>query len=489
MNPTLTFPSSKPEEKGINSSWIVNFLNRIESQDLPLHSMILMRGDSIVAETYYAPYTKDTLHRMFSITKSFVSIAIGILESEGKLSLNDHITHYFPEKLSEKTIHPYLASLTIKDMLMMCTCHKSTTYKAPGCTDWVGSFFTTCPDHEPGTTFSYDTSSTHDLCALVQKLTGMTMLDFLRDRFLNEAGFSDEAYVVNAPGGEELGGSGLVAAPMDLLRFMYVISKGGVLNGRQVIPADYIKDATSKQVDTYVKSATWEEMQGYGYQFWRTTHNGYACYGMGGQYVIYYPDKDVILVTTADTQGRQGGTQLIYDAFYQEIYDKIGCDILNEDINPAYVGTRESSTYYSSITNRRLSFVCGTSTSSIKNKINEVRYNLDDNKNKIKWVSLNLNDFDGTFDFESHKGVFSIPFGIGFNENTVFPIYGHKAAISGAFKDENTFLIKAHIIDEAVGSVSIQLVFKDDKVTLFMKKCEETMYNEFDGFLCGKTAN
>ncbi|MCM1468142.1 MAG: beta-lactamase family protein [Alistipes sp.] len=472
----LTFHYKKPEETGIDPSWIINFLNRLENCHLPMHGFILMKDDNIVAETYYAPYTQDTPHRMFSVTKSFVSVAIGLLADEGKLSLDDPIVSHFPEKLDQKEASPYLTKMTIRDMLTMTSCHSKTTYKAPGCTDWVGSFFTTTPSHAPGTTFSYDTSATHTLCALVEKLTGMKMLDYLRAKFLDDVGFSKDAYVLEAPGTESLGGSGLVCTPMDLLRFIYVISKNGSLDGRQLLPAGYLKAATEKQVDTYGKSATWEEMQGYGYQFWITTHNGYACYGMGGQYALVYPEKNIIVVTTADTQGRQGGTQLIYDAFYQEIYDKIGTENLSSS---------QSCGLDKYLKNRSLFYVEGDNTSPVADRINGVRYEMDANPMGFVWVSLSFKKYDGTFDYETDKGVFSLPFSIQSNQVVQFPYYHYKACVSGAFRDSNTFLIKAHIVDECVGNLFIQLVFKGNDVTVMMRKFEETMFNEFDGFMCG----
>lgn len=491
---TLDFKHSAPEEMNISESFIVNFLNRLEMQDLPIHSMILLKHDHIVAETYYAPYKKETLHRMFSITKSFVSIAIGLLEDEKKLSLDDKIISYFPEKLPKKedraATFPYLEELTIRMMLKMQTCHAATTYKFVGCTDWVGSFFTTPPNHAPGTTFSYDTSSTHVLCALVEKLTGKKMLDYLRDKFLNEIGFSKEAYVLETPAGESLGGSGLMATPMDILRFMYTVVKKGNINGKQLLPASYVEEALKKQSDTYSKHATYEEMQGYGYQFWMTTHNGIACYGMGGQYALYYPQQDIMLITTADTQGRQGGTQLIYDAFYQEILDKLIANTPDTGINQAYI--KKNSAPYKDLkqylATRTLFHVEGNITSPIKEKINGIRYHMDTTKSAFRWICLNFDQHDkyeGSFDFETEKGVFSIPFGLGYNQVAQFPIYNCTSAISGAFRDENTFLIKAHLTDESVGNVFIQLVYRDNKVTVMMRKVEETMFKEFDGIFSG----
>ena len=142
--------------------------------------------------------------------------------------------------------------LTIRDMLTMRTCHDSTTYKTAGITDWVGSFFTVKPVHAPGTQFSYDTSSTHVLGALIERLSGMRLIDYLKEKFLNELGFSEDTFILPDPCGIPMGGSGICARPVDMLKIIYLISKDGVYNDKQLIPADYIKAARMKQSDRYL---------------------------------------------------------------------------------------------------------------------------------------------------------------------------------------------------------------------------------------------
>ena len=105
----------------------------------------------------------------------------------------------------------------------------------------------------------------------------MELLDYLRTKFLDELGFSKEAFILKSPDGKvSMGGSGMCATPQDILKVMYIVSQNGKLGGKQLLPSGYLKEATVKQSDPYGKSGTWEEMQGYGYQFWMTTHNGYA---------------------------------------------------------------------------------------------------------------------------------------------------------------------------------------------------------------------
>ena len=135
----------------------------------PLHSVLVWHRGKLLEEEYFSPYDPSLLHRMFSITKSFTALAVGGLIAEGKLALTDKIIRFFPEYVPDDP-HPFLAEMTIEDMLSMRTCYKSTTYKNDLTSNWVQSFFTTLPDHRPGQIFKYDTSSAHTLAALVKKI-------------------------------------------------------------------------------------------------------------------------------------------------------------------------------------------------------------------------------------------------------------------------------------------------------------------------------
>ena len=478
----MIFETASPESTGIPSYAVKNFLTRLEKQQLPLHSAIIMRHGKICAETYYAPYNKDSLHRMFSITKSFVSMAIGCLAEEGKLKLDDKIVDYFPEKQPESGTYKYTAMLTIRDMLKMKTCHTKTTYKNPGVTDWVGSFFTTKPNHVPGTVFSYDTSSTHVLGALVEKLSGMTILDYLRSKGLDELGFSKDAHILTDPQGIEMGGSGMCASSRDILLMMMLIKGDGALNGRQYFPKDYVKAAKSLQSDTYGKQGTFEEMQGYGYQIWLTRNRGYVLFGMGGQLALYVPDKDIFMITTADAQGRQGGVQLIYDAFWDEIYSAIDSDSLpeNKKAHDELIKYCESRTVMN---------ITGSSTSSLECDITDKIYICDENECAVKSIQLNIDKttHTGHLSIKNNAGIQVIDFGMCTNEYGIFPGYDLEYAASAAWRMEDYLLIKIQIIDSAVGNLYIGLSFKDSYITVMMRKTVEDLFNEYNGIFSGRT--
>lgn len=473
----FTFEKSSPESAGIPSCCISNFIKRLQAQEVPMHSILLLRHDMLIAEGYYAPYRADTLHRMFSISKSFTSIAIGLLEAEGKLKLSDPVCNYFPEYITDKT-HPWILNMTIEDMLMMRTCHASTTYKLNMQSDWVESFFTVAPSHPSGKIFHYDTSSAHTLCALAEKLSGLDMLTYLKKK-LAPLEFSDNSYMLKDPFGVSLGGSGLVAAPMDLLKFGYLIAQEGNLNGKQLIPADYIKKATANLTPTKVTAPLPSEACGYGYQFWRNEKNGSVCYGMGGQFILLLPEYDLICVTTADTQGMAGGNQLIYNALYQEILPHIKPHTLASDT----AAENELHTLLSGLSIRPLS---GAKFSPYAATVSGKEYSLQKNKYDFSKLTLEFSDdAKGILRFTLHEKNCELHFGLGFMEYGIFPLYRMKYAASAEWLSEDTFYIKIHILDAYIGSVHIELSFGKTDVTVFMKKVEESLFQEFNGHLYG----
>ncbi|MBD5494822.1 MAG: beta-lactamase family protein [Lachnospiraceae bacterium] len=481
----LTFETTTPEAAGIPGKCIINFINRMSHRKVPMHSLLLMRHDKLVFEGYYAPYTADTLHRMFSISKSFTSIAIGLLAEEGKISLNDTIVKYFPEKLPSE-VHPWIASMTIMDMLMMRSCHAATTYKLNMDLDWVESFFTTPPTLPPGRLFHYDTSAAHTLCALVEKMTGMVMLDYLKEK-LDCLGFSKQSYMLKDPFGVSLGGSGLVALPMDLLKFGYFIAHRGTVCGKQLMSPAYIDMAVSHISETCVTAPVPSEAQGYGLQFWRGDKNGYTCYGMGGQLIIFLPDYDIICVTTADTQDIGGGNQQIYDALYEEILAFIQNEALQADAESSQLlaDKAESLKIEPLITTASVEAV-----SEMVKKINGKTFCVRTLNSGFESFTVHFNassasekQGSGSLSFIYNHEPYTIKFGMGNMQTGAFPIYNQHYAASGAWLNDGTFYIKAHIIDSYVGSVHFQLSFGENDLTIFMRKKEESLFKEFNGHI------
>jgi len=306
------------EEARVPEEAILAFLDELEAERVRLHGFAMLEEGRLLAEGYWAPFTASSLHRMYSVGKSFVSLAIGLLQQEGKLALEDAICRYFPEKCPEGGPHPWLAELTIKQMLKMATCHSKTTYKQYG-GDWVESFFRVEPTNLPGAVFSYDTSSTHVLSALVERLSGRKLMDYLREKCFDRIGVSKEAYFIEDPAGVSQGGSGLNCTLRDLLAVAQLVTEGGVYQGEQLLPADYLAEATTCQIST-LHQPVYDEQFGYGYQIWRGRHHCFYFYGIGGQLAVCLPREHFVFATMGNTLENKNGIKDIFDAFFEKIY-------------------------------------------------------------------------------------------------------------------------------------------------------------------------
>ncbi len=278
-------------------------INRITEAGIELHSLLVSEKGSLEYEGYFTPEGgRDKLHRMFSCTKSYVGLGIGLLAEDGKINFGDRIADYFPEYI-HKDSDPMILEMTIENLLSMRTCYRKTTYDASSrVKNWVESFFIAEPDHKAGTVFNYDTSASHVLAALVEKITEKDLLEFLRDRFLDEIGFSKEAYIKKDPFGVSMGGAGLYAKSMDLMKTGEMFLANGKNNeGKEIYPPYRLREMTVNRVSTRPNQ---REASGYGYQIW-IIPNGYAFYGLGGQWLMIFPEAETIVVTTADNAGNK----------------------------------------------------------------------------------------------------------------------------------------------------------------------------------------
>jgi CubicO group peptidase (beta-lactamase class C family) len=495
----MQIPVVTPEEAGIPSEAVKRFLHRLEANQIPMHSVLLLHKDKLFLQSYYAPYTSDMLHRMFSISKSLTALAIALLAEDGLIhSLDDPICDYFPEYVTEHT-HPWILAMTIREMLSMRTCHASTTYKLDGQSHWVESFFTVPPTHPSGKLFHYDTSAPHTLAALVEKLSGQDMLDYLRVKCLDTIGFSQEAYMIKDPFGVSMGGSGLVATSMDMLRLGLLLLHHGKDGEMQLLPPAFLAEAISLQSETMVTAPCRSEACGYGYQIWKNEQAGWVCYGMGGQLIIGEPSLDFLCVTTADTQGIGGGNQMIYDALYQEIYPYLSrhqsdkaqiCE--SPAKHPTLYGSDSGTTYSEHDDGAAM----GLAIASIPCRGNAPacfksgrKYHLLDNPQGFREISLSLNPAAGTgqLRYLLQDQAYSLPFGLGEQVMTTFPAYSFLGCASGNWLSDGTFYIRFHLLDEVIGSIHFQLSFGDEDITVFIRKQEESYFQEYDGIhLYGK---
>ncbi len=316
--PTASLPRSTPEAEGISSANIYKFLSEVERSNHEFHSFMILRHGKVVAEAWWSPYRPDLRHSLYSCSKSFTATAVGFAVSEGKLSVNDKVVSFFPDQLP-KTVSPNLAALRVRDLLSMTVGMDPDPSFSLASTDsnWVKGFFKTPILHEPGTTFLYNSLATYMAGAIVQKVTGQTLVEYLKPRLFEPLGITGMDWETD-PMGYEVGGWGLRLRTEDMARFAQLFLQKGKWNGRQIIPQAWVEEATSMKIlqKPDIAQADREKddwAQGYCYQMWRSRHNSYRGDGAYGQYMLVLPDQDAVIAITAESNDLQGILNLVWD--------------------------------------------------------------------------------------------------------------------------------------------------------------------------------
>ncbi len=306
---------SSPERQGIASSAVLQFVEALESQIHEIHSFMLLRHGSVIAEGWWSPYASEHPHLLFSLSKSFTSTAVGLAITEGYFSIDDPVLSFFPDD-TPADVSDSLAAMRVRHLLSMSTGQAVDTWsymvdRADG--NWIKGFLDVPVLHAPGSHFVYNTGATYMLSAIVQKTTGMKLVDYLEPRLFEELGIKNATWQ-DSPQGISAGGIGLSLKTEDVARFGQLYLQNGMWQGRQLLPADWVKEATNSQVPkSNGMQLDWK--QGYGYQFWRSRHGTYRGDGVFGQYCIVMPEQDAVLAMTSgiDIFDMQQPLDLVWD--------------------------------------------------------------------------------------------------------------------------------------------------------------------------------
>lgn len=283
-----------PESVGVSSQAITDFLNEINEKGLGLQSFTFVRHDKVFAQGFFKPYAKDIPHVMYSMSKSVTSTAIGFAVSEGLINLNDRVVDFFPEYRMSK--RPFNRLLTVRMLLTMHSDKLITVFEEKGQTDWINSFLNAPFLLPPNTKFNYISENTSMLSAILTKVTGMSVIDYLYPRILEPLGI-EKPFWESDGAGNNAGGWGLYMKSEDLAKFFLpYIHSGKWIDGTQIIPEMWVKEATRKQVES-VHDGFIDNMVGYGYQFWRNpVANSYRADGLFGQRCYMFPEYDALCV-------------------------------------------------------------------------------------------------------------------------------------------------------------------------------------------------
>lgn len=488
----MWFQKATPESVGVRVENIQDFIQYLNSCGLAMHSVLMMRGQSLFSECYWAPFHENTPHRMYSETKSYTAIAIGLLEEEGKLSLDEPIASYFPEKL-DGTPNPFFARQTIREMLTMTTVGSSPHWFTAGDPDRTHLYVNRCGDRRPsGTIWEYDSAGSQVMASLVEKLAGMPLLEYLRKKLFHTMGTFDTATILQTPNGDSWGDSALVCTPRDMMSFARFVMNYGTWNGQRLMNEAFLRAATSKQVDNMRSNFRHVFEYGYGYQIWRTEQNGFAFVGMGEQLTICLPERDFIFVCTADNQGNESARDLLVRALFDKIVNPMQDTALPE--NPA--GQAEWAAYSQKL---HLRVLDGEVDSGFRTELDGKTYLCEQNGTGITQFSFHFEADGGVLQYRNAQGDKKLPFGLGKNVFVKFPQLGYSnerggvrttdgflydAAVSAAWTEEKKLRICVQIIDRYLGNASFVFAFRDDLAYVSMTKTAEDFLEEYnDSFL------
>jgi len=311
--PAERLPRSSPEAQGVSSAALLEFVKAADTKVDGLNSFMLVRHGYVVAQGWWGPYTANDPHWLYSMTKSFTSTAEGIAISEGRMSINDQVVMYFPKE-TPAAPSDNLKKVRVRDLLTMSVGHSVSAlenFQYYAQDSAVARYLALPIENRPGTAFVYNSPGTFVQAAIVQKVTGMSVHDYLMPRLFEPLGIGNPDWNMN-PQGINLGESGLFLRTEDIASFGQLLLQKGNWKGRQLVPAEWIEAATSKQVSNGSDpTSDWD--CGYGYQFWRCRPGFFRADGAFGQFCFVMPQYDAVLALTSGVKDTQGEMNMVYD--------------------------------------------------------------------------------------------------------------------------------------------------------------------------------
>jgi CubicO group peptidase (beta-lactamase class C family) len=442
---------------------VLQLVNALDSGIHEIHSLMLVRHGAVIAEGWWSPYRAEDMHSLYSGTKSFNGTAVGMLVSEGKLGLDDLVLSKFPD-LAPAQPSPNMQLMRIRDLLTMSTGHDADTIdtlrKAPNGA-WTKAFLATDVPNPPGTKFVYNSGAAYVLGAIVQRTTGMSVEDYLTPRLFEPLQIQQHLWG-KSPEGVNMTDGGLSLRTEDFAKFGLLYLQGGVWNGQQVVPADWVSAATSKQISTGNDDGNWN--YGYGYQFWRNPPGGFRADGSLGQYAFVLPDRDVVLAITSGTND----TDQLMTTVWSNLVPALQDGPLPDD-----PGAQQA--LGAKLASLSLPLPSGQASSTMAANVSGIRFTAQSNSQGITALQV---DFDGenpVLHISDADGEHVIPVGIGQwvrgrtdyekHINDLFDTTDEGIAAMGAWSANDTFTARL-VFTETPYTVITSFKFGSDRVAL-----------------------
>lgn len=313
-----------PEEGGLSSRALLDYIDAIKETGIEQHSVMVVKRGVLAASIHYAPYTEKTPHICYSMSKPFTSMAAGFAISEGLLSLSDRVIDVLKDEAPENP-DPWLSKVTLHHLLIMGSGlnQKSDQIRhvfnpEQGSTEnWARAVLACGCDAEPGSIFRYNSHGSYLISCMVQKAAGMNIRDYLIPRLFEPLGITPPRWDMS-PQGVCCGGWGMYLPVEDFAKFGLCLLEKGMWNGKQVIPADWIKLASTPHIATNTVPRHREWSEGYGYHLWCSTNGRFRGDGSEGQFCIISPRQNMIVAATACTENLTGEHDLFDEYLFND---------------------------------------------------------------------------------------------------------------------------------------------------------------------------
>jgi CubicO group peptidase (beta-lactamase class C family) len=368
---------------------------------------MFLRHGKVIAEGWWDPYKPNLRHTLYSTSKSFTSTAVGFAVSEKLLTVDDKVISFFPDQLPD-SISPFLADMTVKDLLTMSAGQSpepTGAIRSSG-PDWVKSFLATPVVNDPGSTFLYNSMATFMLSAIIQKVTGEMLIDYLKPRLFDPLAIEGMDWEVS-PEGINTGGWGLRIKTEDMAKFGQLYLQKGKWNGKQIIPAAWVEEATTFKIDqapdapqSKKDSSDW--MQGYCYQFWRCRHNAFRADGAYGQFIIIMPEKDAVVAITAESPDMQDEINMVWNYLLPAMKDE-----------PLPENAQAAETLKQRLSALALPLPAKVPDSPVASLVSSKTFRLESNSMKYESFALKFSGDTCNLSVKADKTDYSIAFGAG----------------------------------------------------------------------------
>jgi CubicO group peptidase (beta-lactamase class C family) len=468
----ISLQRSTPEAEGLSSEVITSFIGALEQEIDAPHSLMIVKNGKVVTEAWWDPYNAQTPHELWSLSKSFTSTAIGFAVQEGLLSIDDLVISFFPDKIPENPDWQ-IKQLRVKDLLTMTTGHNKEPFPADTDDDWVKTFLDSELPYLPGTHFMYNTPATYMLSAIIHKISGEKLIDYLYPRLFEPLQIEKPQWEMD-PKGINTGGWGLHLKTEDIAKFGQFYLQKGKWNGSQLLSQDWITMATSKQVSNGSNPDN-DWMQGYGFQFWRSRYNTYRGDGAMGQFCLVFPDQDTVVAITSGTNNMGEIMQLTWD---------IILPVLKEGKIPR--NDQALLALQKKIASLKIKAVEGQMTNRQQKKWLNKEFHFDENDQGIKTISFKTQNKEYSVQIKMEGGSQIIPFGqqryikakvkghLPYSrtrrssfipESSLRYIKNKTIASNGAWTDENEFHLRVYLY-ETPARMNYKFKFSDDGLIL-----------------------